>query len=334
MNVQAVKRVLKSKKALLLLITVVVIAAFYFVNPNYLSMDSIRGTMQRMSITGIMALGIACLFISGGIDLASSSECLFGGVVCGLLIKSGIPWGWAVAATLAVGGVIGALNAFLALKIGLMPFISTIAISSVLQGINLGVTNAQNIPIPNPTFAWGSRNLFGILPIPFVIMIVLIIVYEYVLKRTQFGRNMYIVGGNVYAARLSGLNPDRILTVLYINNAVVSTLAGIVLASRMQSASPLSMSDSQMDAITAAILGGIAFYGGGGDMSGCLIGILLLNFFSSGLNMLALESYWTTIASGLLLIIALMFDYLNERAAQRALKVKTTARAAAPGEAK
>jgi ribose transport system permease protein len=318
---QSLRRVIKSKNTILTVILIAIVLMFYLLNNNYLSGDNIRGVMQSMSITGIMAVGAACLLIGGGIDLATSMEALFGGVLCGLLIRMGIPWPLSILLTLVGGGLLGGLIAYLVAYLGMMSFIASIAVSNVIRGINLVMTNAQNVPVPVESF-WvlGSSNVFGIVPTPFVIMLVLLIVYNLILNKTQFGRNIYLIGGNQFAARLAGLNPKKIRTVLYINNGVLAVFSGIVVASRMHSASPSSLSDAQMDAITAAILGGISFMGGSGGMGGCLIGILLLNFFNNGLNVLSLESHWQTIAQGALLIIALTMDYFNERSREKALK--------------
>jgi ribose/xylose/arabinose/galactoside ABC-type transport system permease subunit len=320
-NNQPIKRLLKSKNTILFVILVVVVLMFYIFNNNYLSGDNIRGVMQSMSITGIMAVGAACLMIGGGIDLATSMEALLGGVLCGLLIKAGIPWPVSIIITLIAGGLIGGLIAYLVAHLGMMPFIASIAVSNVIRGVNLVMTNAQNVPIPSEDF-WvlGSSNVFNLVPTPFVIMLILLAVYSLLLNKTQFGRNIYLVGGNQFAARLSGLSPKKIRTILFINNGVLSVFSGIIVASRMHSASPSSLSDAQMDAITAAILGGISFMGGSGGMGGCLIGILLLNFFNNGLNVLSLESHWQTIAQGALLIIALTMDYFSEKSREKSLK--------------
>ena len=324
MSGQRIKRVLKSKEMLLVIITLAIVLLFTIINSNFISMGNLRGAMQSMSITGIMAVGISCLFIGGGIDLASSMECLFGGVICAMMIQAGIPWGFAVIITLAVGALIGGINAFLVSKLGMMPFIATIAVGNILTGLNLAFTNSQNVPVSVESFWWGGKSLFGLFPYPFVIMIVLIVIYGLILSKTQFGRNIYLVGGNMQAARLSGVNPVKLKSVLYVNNAVMSVFAGIVLASRMKTASPSSLSDSQMSAITAAVLGGIAFTGGTGGMVGCFIGIVLLSLFNTGLSMLALESFWTMISSGVLLVIALTVDFLNERSREKALKAKVS----------
>ena len=317
------KRIFKTKQIVLVLILIAIILIFYLLNPFYLSTDNLRGVMHAMSITGIMAVGMSCLFIGGGIDLASTTESLFAGVMCALLMRSGVPWPIAAIITLIAGAIMGMAIAGLVTYLRMMPFIATIAVSNVVLGLTRALTNSQNVPIPNESFWFlGGANLFRVIPVPFIIMLVLLVIYGLILKNTQFGRNIYLVGGNMFAARLSGLDPMKIKSILYINNAVLSSFAGIIVASRMHSASPSSASDAHMSAITAAILGGVSFAGGAGSMSGCFIGILLLNFFNNGLNILSLESYWQTIAQGVLLIIALAIDFYRERARKRSLKVK------------
>jgi len=320
----SIKRRLRSKEAVLLLVTIIVILAFYINSRTFLSVGSLRGVMQNMSVVGIMAIGVSFLFIGGGIDLSMTFVALFGGVFCALMIQAGVPWGLAMIIALAVGACIGAISAFLVTKVGIMAFVATIAVSSILQGVNLILTNAQNVSIPVGMFAWGSRT-FGIFPFPFIIMVALLLVYGIILNKTQFGRNMFLVGGNDYAARLAGINPKKVRAVLYINSAVLATLGGLVSTSRLRSASPLAAAEWQLDAITASILGGVAFGGGSGSMAGCFIGILMLNFFNFGLSSLGIDAYWETIASGMLLLIALALDFLSERSRQKALLAKSAA---------
>ncbi|MCL2401203.1 MAG: ABC transporter permease [Oscillospiraceae bacterium] len=306
------------------MITLLIALAFFINNRNFLRIDSLQGIMQTMSITGIMAVGMSYLFIGGGIDLSMTFVSLFSGVICAMMIRSGIPWGIAVVLTLLIGAGIGAINAFFVTKIKIMAFISTIAMSMVLQGVNLILTNAQDIAVAvadGHTFAWGSRTIW-VFPVPFVIMTLLIVIYGVILTKTQFGRNVYLVGGNEYAARLAGVNPLKVRAILYINAAFLSAMAGIVFTSRMRSAAPSTAADWQMNAITASILGGVAFGGGSGSMLGCFIGIAMLNIFNAGLSSIALAAHWTTMAQGALLLIALAADFVNERSRQKALRVK------------
>jgi ribose transport system permease protein len=322
MNFQnRLKRLVKAKEFILFLITLAIALAFFFNNVYFLSIGSLRGVMQTMSIVGIMAVGMSFLFIGGGIDLSMTFVSLFSGVICAMMIRDGMPWGFAVVITLAGGMIIGSVLAFFVTKVGIMAFIVTIAMSMVLQGTNLIMTNAQDIPVAvmeGHTFAWGSR-MVGPFPIPFVIMSVIMLIYGLILTRTQFGRNIYLVGGNEYAARLAGVNPKKIRAILYINSGFLSSLSGIVAISRMRSAPPTAAADWQMNAIAAAILGGVSFGGGSGSMLGCFIGVAMLNLFTAGLNSIGLAAQWTTMASGALLLIALTADFMNERSRHRFL---------------
>lgn len=320
---QSFKRILKSKEAVLLLITVVITLAFFINNNNFLRIGSLSGIMQMMSLIGILSIGMSFLFIGGGIDLSMTFVALFSGVMCATMISAGIPWGLAIALTLLIGIFLGAINAFFITKVGIMAFIVTIALSQILQGINLVITNAQDVAIGIEAFAWGSGTLW-VFPIPFVIMTLLIIIYGIVLTKTQFGRNVYLVGGNENAARLAGVNPKKIRAVLYMNAGFLSSLAGVVFTSRMRSASPTAAVDWQMSAITASILGGISFGGGSGSMLGCFIGIAMLNIFTAGINSIGLAAQWNTMASGALLLIALSIDFINEKSKAKALKAKKT----------
>ena len=328
----ALKRIVKSKEMLLVLITVIVALTFFGINSNFLSIGSLRGTMQAMGSVGILAVGISCLFIGGGIDLSGSSVRLFSGVILATMLAAGVNWVLASIAVLIIGACLGAVNAFFVAKLRMMPFIATIAVSNVLVGLNLAITLGQNIPVPNEDFWWGGYSLFNVFPVPFLLMLVLLIAYGLMLSKTQFGRNIYLVGGNQAAARLAGVNPVKIRSILYINNGVICAFSGIVLTSYMHTATPQSQSDAQMTAITAAILGGIAFTGGAGGMPGCFVGIVLLHFFNQGLYSLAIDSAWTIIASGVLLIIALTVDFFNERSRTRALKAKIAPAAVAQKE--
>jgi len=316
------RRIIKSKEMILIIISVLIIIVFRLTNRYFLSRGSLSGIMVAMSGTGIIAIGIGSLLIGGSIDLSASQVCLFSGVICALMIKAGIPWGIAIILTLIICACIGVINAFFISKLNMMPFIATIAVANVVAGITLFLTNAQNVPVPLESFWWGGKMLLGIFPVPFIIMVALMLLYGFILSKTQFGRNIYLVGGNMQAARLVGVKPAKIRLILYVNSSVLAALTGIVIVSRMQSASPQSQSDYQTQAITAAILGGISFTGGAGGMTGCFIGVMLFSFFNNGLSSFALDAFWSLIASGILLIIALTVDFFNERSREKMLKTK------------
>jgi ribose/xylose/arabinose/galactoside ABC-type transport system permease subunit len=203
----------------------------------------------------------------------------------------------------------------------IMGFIATIGMSSVYTGLAKVFTDAKFISVNDKEFQkLGSSAIFGFVPVPFVIMLALMILYGFMLRYTRFGRRSYMCGGNPQAARLSGMSPNRTTTVLYINCGALSAFAGSVLASRMHSATATAAQSVAIDAITASVLGGISFMGGSGGIAGCFVGLMLLSAFNNGLNVVQLQSYWQLVAQGALLIIALCVEFFGERARLKALK--------------
>ena len=327
-----IKHLLRSKEMLLFLIVLVVIIIFRTVNRHFLSVGSLSGIMQDMSIAGIFTIAMGVVIIGGGIDLSVTRVALFAGVLAAILMRAGVPWFWAMIVTLVAGGIVGFINSLLISKLRIMPFMATVAVLSVLEGFNLYLTNAQNIPIRDEGFWWGGRTLFSLFPYSFIVMTVLMIIYGLILTKTQFGRNVYLVGGNMAAARLTGVNPVWVRMILYINSGMLSAFAGIVNASRMKTANPQAIPDYMVTSLTASVLGGVAFTGGAGGMGGCFIGVMLLSFFTQGLTSLALPAYWTYISTGILLIVALTVDYFNERAREKRLRARPQAIPAANKE--
>jgi ribose transport system permease protein len=295
-------------------------ALFYVFNHNYLNFDNIRNIMNAMSFVGVLTVGMALLLIGGEVDLASGAEACFGGVFIALLVNAAVPPALALVLTVIFGALCGLINALLINKLGFMNFIATLGMMSVYQGFVTIITQSKNIQIPNKSF-WvlGSTTLYRLIPLPFIIMLAFMVVYGIILTSTSFGRSVYMCGGNRRAARLCGINPGRISTILYINNGALAAIAGAVLASRMHTASPEVGKSGSLDAITAAVLGGVSFAGGAGSMSGCFIGILLLNAFNAGLTAVEFPSYWQIVARGGLLVAALCLDFIGARSRQRAL---------------
>ena len=317
-----IRRLTRSKMFPLLIVLVAVIVMFTSIKSTYItSIDNLRGIFNAMSLTGTIAVGVGCLLISGGMDLSVGAVGCFAGVIAALMIRSGMPWGIAMLISVVTGAAVGAFNAFLINGLNFMGFIATIGVSSMLQGLANVITGGQNISVSNESFfRLGSTTLIRLFSLPFIIAFALMVIYGLILSRTRFGRIMYMCGGNRMAAQMVGLKPKKIRTILHINCSALAALGGVVLAARMRSGSPAAVIGQEFDAITAAVLGGISFMGGGGSMGGCLVGLALLTCFTNGLTFVGLKSYWTVVAQGAVLIVALVVDYLNQRSLNRRLK--------------
>jgi ribose transport system permease protein len=310
-----IKNIVRAKEFTLIVVTAAVLIIFQAINRNYLSLDNIRNIFNSAFVAGTIAVGMSCLLISGQLDLSAGNTAMMSGVLIAFLLLGDMPWGLALAVTLLFGAATGAVNAFLVNGLGFTAFISTLGVSTVYGGLALVMTNAQNVSIGNKSFwALGSINVLGVFPLPFFVMLMLMIIYGVILAKSRFGRHIYMVGGNANTARLAGIDPKKVTAALFVNNSVIASLVGSLMAARMHMGSPSAVSGSDLDAITAAVLGGVSFIGGSGSMLGALCGIMLFTSFQNGLIVAGLDSYYRVVAKGLLLIAALTLDFYRERA--------------------
>jgi ribose transport system permease protein len=295
-----------------------------FFTTGFMAEGNLRSIFTSVIVQGIMLAGLACLIIGGEIDLSVSAQATLSAMVFAQLCTSlpGLPWGVALIICMGLGVGFGLIITFLVNKLKFMSFIATIGLASVYSGVACVWTSGNVIPIARNGFnAMGKFSFFSRFPLLFLIMLVVFIIFALAMAKTVYGRSIYMLGGNRTAARLSGLNPDRIRMKLFIQNSVLACVAGVFWAAQMKLASPTAIVAALPDlsAITAAILGGVAFMGGKGNLAGAFAGMLLLNVFSNMLNVLRVPSYWNVFAQGALLIAALVFDHLSNEHHERAL---------------
>ena len=313
MKVNILKNPLLGDRLGMLLSLVVMVATFSFLNENYFQLSNFQSILISASMMGLVAVGESFLIIAGHVDLSPGSVSALSGVLVAFLLASGIPAFLALLIAVLVGMGIGYVNATLVTRLRLEPFIATLATMSIIRGAAFIVNNGKPLPISDELFlAFGVFPILG-LPIPVWILVVALVVFTIILSRTRFGRNVYIVGGNVTAARLAGINANKLVTKLYMITAGLAALGGAILASRMNSGHPAASQGLEFDAVTAAILGGIAFTGGVGTLTGTLLGILVLQGFNNGLMLMNVPSFWQYVARGVLLIVALSFDFIRNR---------------------
>ncbi len=303
-----------SDKISLIIALIVLVFVFSFFNKNYFSSRNLINILVACSLMGFVAIGETKLIIANLIDLSAGSVAAFAGVFCAVLMQMGVNPFLALLLGVASGCFVGLLNAVLINHLKLQPFIATLAMMSIVRGFAYIICNGRAVPITNKTFiSFGTWRLFGWIPLPVIILILAFLIFGFILKSTFFGRSVYVMGGNPYAARLSGLNPEMITLKLYLITGGLSALAGALLAARMNSGQPTASVGLEFDAVTAAILGGAAFTGGVGTLLGTFIGMLILQGFNTGLIMLNVQIFWQNVAQGCLLVVALAFDYLRKK---------------------
>ncbi len=318
------------KTVCLFALFIVIIIATYCVNNAFLKPPVIRYILNNMTVSGTMMIGMACLLMSGSIDLSTDAQALLGIVTFAYLLKynPALPWPVAFLICIVIAVVIGLLHSFLCNKLGFMPFIATIATSSVYSGIATVWTQSETVNIVRTSFTDLATTAFlgGRLPLLSVIMCAMILIYGLMLIHTSFGRSIYMCGGNRMAARLSGLNPARVSTILFINNSVLAVIGGLMWAAQKKmAAATFTTAMPSMTGMTAAILGGVSFMGGGSaGLGSAFVGLLLLDTFTQSLNYYPIfqGQQWTwlqTALGGLILIVALIVDNYSARRQKRQL---------------
>ncbi|MCD7867468.1 MAG: ABC transporter permease [Clostridiales bacterium] len=302
-----------SNELLMVIMLVVVIAVFSILNRNYLSFSNMSNILMAASTIGLLAIGETYLIIAGHIDLSSAHIASMFGVLTAILINANVPWPLAIVIVVVTSSVVGLANSCLVNVFGMQPFIATLAMSEVCQGVGYLICDGKSIQVSNKAFtSIGSLRILGI-PLPAILMLILFVIFGFILAKTVFGRSIYMIGGNAEAARLAGLKPQKISTILYVISTMVSAFAGVLMTAKMHSGQPTGGSGSEFDAITAAILGGVAFSGGKGNLLGCFIGLLIMQCFNNGLTVMNVSSFWQVVAKGLLLIAALIIDFFRQR---------------------
>lgn len=309
-----VSKFIRSKYFALLTLFVLMIIVFTVLSDfSFLALVNIKTILSSMVLVALLAIGASCLIISGQIDFSAG----YVGTLCGIILGSlmtqrGWPLYFALPLTLLVAAVIGYLNATLVHKLGFQSFIATLATGSICEGISYVINSGKSIPFKDPVLTFlGTGKIFTFIPISIFIALAAFAVYGFMLSKTAFGRSIYLIGGNPTASRLAGLNPRKISYSLFINSAVLSAIAGCLVTGRLKSATVQGIKYQNFAGITAAILGGISFGGGSGGMGGAFLGLLIINSFNNGMTVLQISPYWVQIASGLLLVLALTFDYFT-----------------------
>ena len=291
---------------------------------NFLAFSTIVSILDSLVLSSFLAIGAGCVLLSGHIDLSQAAVGAFAGVLLGTCIRNaGLPLGVAMLITVAVAAGLGFVNGLLVNKFNFQSFIGTLAMASVIRGLMLftsvpasGGAPAQ-VMFNDPTLRFiGTYRLGGVFPVAIFLTLIAFVVYAILMQRTKFGMRVYLVGSNPVAARYSGINPKMITYILFINCAILSSVSGMLAASRVMQGSLTALSTSQFTGLTAAILGGISFGGGRGGMMGTFVGLIILNTFQTGMAIINAGSSWTIAFQGILLIAALTLDYFSTKGAQ------------------
>jgi ribose transport system permease protein len=286
-------------------------AALY---PQFADLANVEVLAMNFILEAFMALGMTAVIVSGGIDLSVSAVLPFAAIVTGLLLRAGTPVPIAIGIALLASAGVGALNATMRHVLRVHPFIVTLATMLSLKGVNLVMTGGAPVAgFPDSFTMLGRGRLLG-LPYALVLFAALAVAIGWFLAHHRRGQQVYLIGGNVRAARLSGVNVERVLLLVYILCSSLAGLAGIVAASQYVSASTGFGQNSELRVITAVAIGGASLNGGTGSVGGSVLGVLFLAIVYNAFAMSGVSTYWQDVVSGVMVLGAVL---LAQAAARR-----------------
>jgi ribose transport system permease protein len=308
----------RARVGALLSLTLLVLLALLWVllafsTPSFWTYGNITNLLRQGAMTAILAIGETFVIITGGIDLSVGAVVGFTSVIIAWLLTHGYPiWG-ALMITLAFGLVIGVFHGFGITKLGLPPFIMTLATLTALRGIGLLITNGSTISITNTDFTGFSRGDFLRVPNLFWMVLVVAIPGYIFLHHSRFGRYLFAIGSNTEAARLSGVNTVRMIYIAYILSALCAAFVGILLAARIGIGNATQAEGWELQAIASSVIGGTSLFGAIGSVHGPLLGSFILTTINNGANLLNVNSFWQRVITGVLIIVIVYFDGLRRR---------------------
>ena len=289
--------------------------------PAFLTIPNLTNILKQISINGILAVGMTIVLISGGIDLSVGSIVAVSCVTSAYFGLADNPYPLVVAflAAIAAGAMLGAINGFGIAYLGFAPFIMTLAMLTMARGLILLVTDSRPLfNLSRPFINISNQFFLGLPNLVWYFLIVLVFGYV-LLKRTVFGKWIYAVGGNEQAARLSGINVRGVKWSIYSICGGLAGLAGILLASRITSGNPRVGDGYELDAIAAAVIGGVSMAGGSGSIIGTLFGVLILGVIQNGFDILGLSTYYQQIMKGVVILLAVFIDIRARRNKSKSL---------------
>lgn len=299
----------------LVLLALIVILAL--IAPNFLSATNLLDVARQVSVVAILAAGATFVILTAGIDLSVGSALGVCAMVVVSLDMASIPTVVAIAAAIAAGALIGAINGVLVTKFALPAFIVTLAALTYLRGIVYVGTDGTTLFSPDLGFTWLGQGAVAGIPVPVLIMALVYAVGWFLLNRTVFGRHVFSVGSNSEAARLAGIPVRKVTFLVYLLAGVCVGIAAVIAAARLQSAVPDLGTGYELNAIAAVVLGGTSLMGGRGTLIGTLIGAFIIGVLTNGMTLMNVPSFYQLIVQGIVIVIAVGLDQLRVRKAHR-----------------
>lgn len=319
--------VLRNKKRELVVVIAIILMTIIFtsLNTTYFTWNNFLSIMQQATINGVLAVGMTFAIISGGIDL--SIGCTFAIVIVtvGKMTASGINPFLAIIIGVVLGFAMGAINGILITKMQLQPFIATLGTMSVYRGIAYVITGGWPVlNIPDSYRSLLNTKVLNGISVYMFLFVIIAVIASVLLSKTKFGNYLYAVGGNEEAAKLSGVNVVKTKIVAYAVTGACAAFAGMIMLASLGTGEPTAGTGYELDAIAAAAIGGTRMAGGKGTILGTVLGALLLAALKVGMIVLNVDTFWQYIVTGIIIIIAAYFEFIQDRISSMFAKKKVS----------
>ena len=316
-----IKALLKYEQMALLLSLIGLCMISTIISPVFLSVNNLMNVLRTASLTAICAMGYMFVILLGEMDLSVGSMQAVVAIVSVMILNFTKNVPAALLGGLIAGAVLGCINGLLVTKAGINSLIASLGTMAILRGTAYIITNGVSIQANIPGFEVLGTGYIGPFPIPFLIAVVIFAALYFVLNKTVFGRNVYAVGGNNSAARLCGINVGRIKMAAYIIVGLLTALSGYILACRLNSAQPNAGDGFEFQVISAVVLGGVSLSGGKGNLTGAVIGVLILSVLSNALVLAGVSSFYQEVSRGIVILLAVYIDSRNKRMAEKKIMI-------------
>lgn len=317
-NKYRIRRIMRESGILIALIILIIVGAL--ISPHFLKTTNLINVIRQVAIAGVIGIGMTFVILTAGIDLSVGAIVGIVSVVSAGLMSNGVDGPIAVIAGLCAGGLFGAINGFGITKGKIQPFIMTLGMMVVARGVSMTMSEGQPISIREAVgdgFRWlGAGDMIGI-PVPVWILLGIALVSSFILNYTTFGRQIYAVGDNVEAARLSGINVNRVIFGVYVISGVMAAVSALILVSRLTTGHPDQGTGFELDAIAIVVIGGTSLFGGEGGVRGTLIGAAIVAVLANLLNLVGVSPFTQQIVQGLIIIGAVLLERRTSALSER-----------------
>ncbi|HML20723.1 MAG TPA: ABC transporter permease [Aggregatilinea sp.] len=315
-------QIARLREFFLILLIVLIGFVLHLKTGHFFTERNLTAIALGFSPLAFMAVGMTAALVSGGFDLSVGSVFALGGVVTAVALRDdmlfgALPIGLSMLMGIAAGVLAGFVNGLLITRAQINPFITTLGMMSIARGAGYAITEGSPIArLPKEFFTLGQGEFLGLSNLIWIALVVLII-GDILMRRSAMFRQIYYVGGNEDAARLSGINVDRVKLGVYTLSATLAALAGVLSVSRFTVADPGAGSGYELQVIAACIIGGASLNGGKGTVFGALLGLVFVGFINNGMVQLRVPVYWQNLAMGVILLLAVGSDTLSQRLRSR-----------------